>query len=170
MKKLSVLFFAVLLINTCFSQQLAPTVIASAGKDLVAGEYRLSFTVGELAVTTLRSGSFILTQGFQQPPNLYLSDITNHLPDNLTINAYPNPTTDFVHVNLTGEGEFSNINILVYNNLGQIVNIKFETIPNTSGITFIIDLTSLSRGNYFVRIYSPEKSASLAEFKVIKIN
>lgn len=154
----------------CRGQNIAPEVIATAGKDLSAGEYRLSFTIGELAVTTLKPGPFILTQGFQQPPNLYLSDINIHSPLKIQLNAYPNPTTDVVNIIINGLPHETLYKILVYNNFGQVVELSGQNIDLESGTLISIDLSAFARGSYFIRIFSVETSEAIAEFKVIKIN
>jgi hypothetical protein len=95
MKKNIQLIIAIVFISqTAFSQSvvLSPTVIASAGNYSEAGNVSLSWTLGELAVTTLDQGSMILTQGFQQsfPKGTGLSLD----PILWQIIAYPNPVND----------------------------------------------------------------------------
>ncbi len=73
-------------------EELSPTVIASAGDYSEADNISLSWTLGELAVTTLEQGDFILSQGFQQsfPQNVgfEINPIKWHIA------AYPNPVVD----------------------------------------------------------------------------
>ena len=45
----------------------AQTVISSAGKTTINGNYNVSWTVGETVINTLSAGGTILTQGFHQP-------------------------------------------------------------------------------------------------------
>jgi hypothetical protein len=49
------------------SQSLSPTVIASSGGYFTGTGASLSWTLGEIVTETFSNGSYILTQGFQQP-------------------------------------------------------------------------------------------------------
>lgn len=50
-----------------FSQTLSPVIVSSAGGYATGATASLSWTLGEIATETLSNGSYILTQGFQQP-------------------------------------------------------------------------------------------------------
>lgn len=50
-----------------FAQTLSPTAISSAGGYSTGTSVSLSWTLGEIATETFSNGSYILTQGFQQP-------------------------------------------------------------------------------------------------------
>jgi len=170
MKRILIFCALLLLLVSVKAQDLAPTIISTAGKDLSASGYKLSFTIGELAVTTLKSSNYILTQGFQQPPNLYLSDIKKNNDYRIAINLYPNPTQDIVNISLTDFFNSNQLIISVYNSFGQLVNVPFESFEHSGGLNFKVDLTGFARGNYFINIYNVESSEIIANFKVIKIN
>ena len=70
------------------------------------------------------------------------------------VNAYPNPTTDFVTVSLSNNATVQKIS--VYNNLGQLVRTEAK---NT------VSLQNLAKGNYYLTIQTEEGSFSK---KVIK--
>lgn len=59
-----------------YSQSLTLTVIASAGSYYESDNLRLSYTLGEIAVSTLSTSNLILTQGFQQP-TLIISSVND---------------------------------------------------------------------------------------------
>ncbi|NII27202.1 T9SS type A sorting domain-containing protein [Pseudoflavitalea sp. X16] len=63
------------------AQSLERKTIAPAGADLVAPNCQISFTLGEIATTTVSNGNLLLTQGFQQPLAVGLN---NPLPVTLT--------------------------------------------------------------------------------------
>ena len=67
--KRSILSFVFLIgVGFLFAQvSMVNSVLATAGDFQTNGSYSLSWTVGELAVSTLTEGSNVLTQGFQQP-------------------------------------------------------------------------------------------------------
>lgn len=71
---------------------------------------------------------------------------------------YPNPTSDFVHID---SNLVSNFNLEVYNNLGQIV-----LSENFNGAEKQIDLSNLSNGIYIFKI----KNADFQEIHKVVVN
>ena len=67
MKSVVLSFMFLILWNFSFSQSLSPTLISSAGAYAAAGDITLSYSLGEIAVTTLTTDNLVLTQGFHQP-------------------------------------------------------------------------------------------------------
>jgi len=169
MKALFLIVFLLIWVSSTLAQDLSPTVIATAGKDLSAGGYKLSFTIGELAVTTIKSTNNILTQGFQQPPNLYLSDIKSTSDYRINVNVYPNPTRDVVNISISEFNQNEAFSIYVYNNFGQLLMVPYENIQHSNGTNFTIDLTEYAKGNYFIRLVNDENSQIIADFKVLKV-
>ena len=99
MKKLiSFIIAAVIISQIAFTQniELSPSVIASAGNYAEAGGISLSWTLGEIAITTLQGGDLVLTQGFQQSygniDGLELNTI------DWKIIAYPNPVKNLLSI------------------------------------------------------------------------
>jgi len=70
--------------------------------------------------------------------------------------VYPNPVSNTLNLSSKENIEASSINI--YNTLGQLVLV----IPNAQN-TKSIDVSSLSAGNYFIKINS-DKGTSNAKF------
>ena len=85
------------------AQSLSPTVVASAGNHASAGNVQLSYTVGEVAVTTLSGGSNILTQGFNQPIEVS-TGITEGVFEG-SIKVYPNPAAHELHIEANTSSE-----------------------------------------------------------------
>lgn len=131
------------------AQQSVPFVIASGGDYFTATSFTNSFTVGEeSAVTTSSNGTFILTQGFQQPqegPNAVLD------PQAVTgFNAYPNPTAGMLTLNyvLAAAGQ---VQLEVYDLSGKLL--QAETQQQQAGRQHeVLDLSGLSNGAYFINI------------------
>ena len=71
-------------------------------------------------------------------------------------NIYPNPVHDVLNITTKETIEVSSINI--YNTLGQLVLV----IPNAQN-TKTVDVSSLSSGNYFIKINS-DKGTSNTKF------
>ena len=68
MKKIMIL----LMCGSLFSLAEAQEVIATSGTVFENGNGSISFTVGEAVTGTLSSAATVLTQGFQQPFDLYI--------------------------------------------------------------------------------------------------
>lgn len=60
-------FLLLALPGLSLAQTLERSVIGTTGSSSTAGNIHISSTVGEAVIQTGQSGSFILTQGFQQP-------------------------------------------------------------------------------------------------------
>jgi hypothetical protein len=76
--------------------------------------------------------------------------ISNTKNNNISINIYPNPTTDYFNLNLEVENT-SNVDISIYDISGKKVANK--SIGNVNGLQKIkVPVSSLSSGNYIVRV------------------
>ncbi len=92
MKKTLILLSALLISGQLLisqSVELSPTVISSAGNYSEAEGIRLSWTLGEVAVSSLQGDNFLLTQGFQQTYQDNTGFVTE--PIRWQIAIYPNP-------------------------------------------------------------------------------
>ena len=138
------------------------SVLATAGDYQTNGNYSLSWTVGEVAVSTLTEGQNILTQGFQQPwesgPNLVVGPELNW-----SVKAYPNPVYDYLNVAFTLQNpeEFA---IEVTDITGKKVLTRDPQLINQDEIVDL-DFTQFKPGIYFLRIYSTDQKVH----KVYKI-
>ena len=67
-KAISIFFlFVVLLGSSAFAQTIARSVVSTAGGTLSGGGYSINYNIGETLISTLSSGSNMITQGFEQP-------------------------------------------------------------------------------------------------------
>jgi hypothetical protein len=85
------------------------------------------------------------------------------IENELTINTYPNPTSDFFTVSM--DGNFTSqtqIEFVLYDNLGRVVKQTSVTEP-----TFVIDATDLPGGNYIYRIGSSLKNIKQGKIVII---
>lgn len=99
MKRLLTLIFTGTMAIAAYAQNpsIGMQVVASAGgyKDNISSENGLSvsWTVGEMAYTTLKGGNYMLTQGFQQGNLFSTSAEKPELPGSEMISVYPNPAS-----------------------------------------------------------------------------
>jgi hypothetical protein len=142
-------------ITYSYSQSLTPTVIASAGNYYENGNLSLSYTLGELAVSTLSNANLILTQGFQQP-SLIINSVNNPGQIDWSIIAYPNPVADYLNVSFN-----FNDNQDIVLELSDITGKKvyLERYNNLIGIEEkSINFSNLKSGIYILSIYNPQKT------------
>lgn len=134
MKRISVLFFAVITSLTLSAQSVSPDVIASSGDYFEGSNVSLSWTLGELAVETYTAGNFVLTQGFQQPINVSLAGIDL---DVLVYLEGPYSGTEMTtNLNAAGELPLSQpYNIAPWNYAGTE---SVSTIPNADVVDWVI--------------------------------
>ena len=162
--KRSILSFVFLIgVGFLFAQvSMVNSVLATAGDFQTNGSYSLSWTVGELAVSTLTEGSNVLTQGFQQPWDMSVS-IQDGPEINWSVKAYPNPVYDYLNVKFSLEKseEFS---IEVTDITGKKVLTREPQMINTDEIVDL-DFTQFKPGIYFLRVYSSDQKVH----KVYKI-
>lgn len=155
------------------AQTINNNVIASGGTTLKKGNVQLEYTLGETCINTLSSSTNKITQGFHQP-NILVARIANsELPESvfetnsssekiaedLSLNIFPNPTTDFV--NITSEST-DEINLTLIDASGKII----QNLKHNSNQTQI-DFTRLNSGTYFI-VAQSENGTSRNTFKVIK--
>nr|NQU93634.1 hypothetical protein [Bacteroidota bacterium] len=80
-----------LLLTSIIIQSSAQQVISTAGGYFEGENISLSWTLGEPVIETFEGNGIILTQGFQQPYNFYLTQILNIPAGWSGISGYINP-------------------------------------------------------------------------------
>lgn len=85
--------------------------------------------------------------------------------DDLSYIVYPNPTKEnlYIEVSYSESHQFEHFKIVIQNTEGKIL--KERTIKNNHVLT--LDVSSLSSGNYFIEILSPENE-KIVQTKFIK--
>ena len=138
----------------------AQTVISSAGKTTINGNYNVSWTVGETVINTLSAGGTILTQGFHQP--LLIEILPTGIEKGLLLDmiAYPNPAFDKV---LFKGGDPSGIyHVRVVDKLGRILLQK--TLP-ASDLEILVE--GYNNGTYLIEVVE-DKTNKRRVFNVVK--
>ncbi|NOY38360.1 MAG: T9SS type A sorting domain-containing protein [Chlorobi bacterium] len=163
MKKIYTLLALVLAGFSGTAQTLSPEVIATAGGYYNAGNLSLSWTAGEVAVTTLQNGSLVLTQGFQQPEGV-ATGVNDRFAD-WENRIWPNPVKEEVMVgfNMKTAGAY----ILT---LTDITGRKLQVVKTPvlgSGQQVTLDMRMCRPGIYFLRITAADSNRSRV-FKLIK--
>lgn len=155
MYRLLILLFSI----TCFSlsaQKIAPSVVASAGHVMKAGNLSLEWTLGEVVTETRTSSSLIVTQGFHQG-NLGITSVQNQELSSLAV--YPNPTSSILTIE---NPESLELQFTLTNMEGKLL---LQNQLRTSNQE--INLENLSQGNYILvfKNKNEQKSFNIQKIK-----
>ena len=150
------------------AQQLYPTEINTLGDMNTTDGISLSYSVGGLAVNTLYNYN-ILTQGFQQSYNLFLSEPKYLTELKLKAKVFPNPTNDIMHLSVISDTEtiLSYIRILDAN--GKVMHAPTEYFEFTKGQNITLNLKNIAHGTYLLQVVSKKSNEVLVQFKVVKL-
>ena len=166
MKKIYVLLLFCLSVLYVTGQSMSSYVIASAGESTEAGGINISWTLGEIAIETLKDNSeaIILTQGFQQGYFEITSiDGPKPLSNIFNINIYPNPATEYIWVNFESD-EINDAIVELYDLEGRLVyNSKFDINEGPNRV----DIQELNASQYVLRVLDTAGNV-LQTFKLIK--
>ena len=139
-------------------------VLSTAGNTFISGSYVVDFTLGEVFTSTLNDGgTFVYTQGFQQPSRKkfgILDPILVSLDEQVEpgFSVFPNPFRKELSIEFPHSGS---VFIQIYDNTGRSVyNDQLSDVLNT------IDLSILAVGNYQLVLQTNE--ALLGRISVIK--
>ena len=82
------------------------------------------------------------------------------------IRTYPNPTLDIINFNITSQDEISDININIYNILGEEISVPTKKIIYENFCSVKIDLSNSQAGYYFIKLQFNNNYSNT--YKIIK--
>ncbi len=148
-------FFSLVCICVCFGQN-DLKVISSSGEHLVSSEAQLTYTLGE----TFTGGSVELSQGFHQS-NLQIIE-TTVLDASISVNIYPNPVVDVLHLNF--KEEYKDLSVRVLSMSGSKV---YESHVSGKNIESL-NMSDHGAGTYLLQVMRNGKIVKT--LKIAKIN
>lgn len=150
------------------AQSVTPQVFgAAAGSTTIAGN-TYQYSVGEMVlVNTETSAGVILTQGFLQPSNDAPSSIETFV-NNININVYPNPTTDWLNISFN-KSVSESIQLVLFDASGRIV-IQEQHLDSGAENKLVLNLSNLASGAYMLHVLTAENQQLPAYFSVQKLN
>ncbi len=156
---------ALLLPLALAGQSLDRQVTASSGDYATAGNLQLSWTVGEVMVTTESSSNLVITQGFQQPDGMAVG-IQSPVND-LAVSLFPNPTEGMLTLKLSSATN-REVQLQWFDMLGQgLGKVQIATVNGNYTRTF--DLRPFAAGTYFLLLRDAQGRV-IESFKVEKLN
>jgi hypothetical protein len=138
----------------------AQQVVSSGGGQGAGSGVRISWTIGEPVISTLRSGSLILTQGFHQT-RLSLTAIEEIPVPGLKLSVFPNPTAEFINLKIE-EGDFALFQYTLLDINGK--SLKTNKLKEASTR---VDMGKLAAGIYLLRI-SRKNGETIKTCRVVK--
>lgn len=152
--KLSVMF---LVLGLTAQAQQATT---ATGGDASGSGGTVAYSVGQIVYTTNTGTTGSVAQGVQQA---YEISIVLGIEDNsinLELSAYPNPTTDYLTLNV-GNFELSTLNFQLFDISGKLVESR-KIISSSETIA----MENLPTATYFLKVSNNNKEVKT--FKIIK--
>jgi hypothetical protein len=152
---------AVLLLGLGLTGLQAQTSVNATGGSASGSGGSVSYSVGQVVYTTNTGTSGSVAQGVQQPYEISIvMAIEEAKGINLSVTAYPNPTTDYFTLEVK-DFELSNLNFQLYDTQGKLIQNENITGNQTS-----IVMSNLVPATYFVKVIQGNKEVKT--FKIIK--
>ena len=152
---------AVLLLGLGLTGLQAQTSINATGGNASGSGGSASYSVGQVVYTTNTGTNGSVAQGVQQPFEIsVVTAIEEAKGINLSVSAYPNPTTDYLTLEVK-EFELSNMSFQLYDMSGKLLQSEKITGNQTS-----IVMSNLVPATYFVKVIQDNKEVKT--FKIIK--
>ena len=156
MKTIIVLTFSIIF---SFASQSQDTVAISGGEASGSGGTS-SYTLGQVFYTATTTGNGSISQGVQQSFELFTLSNQQLMTVNLEALVYPNPSSDYVKLNIT-DSALTDLSYILMNIQGKVLLSAKISSLNTS-----ISLYGLSVGTYLLKV--SQKNNELKTFKIIK--
>jgi hypothetical protein len=136
--------------------------IASSGIATGSGG-TAAYSIGQVTYTTNTSPTRSLVQGVQQPVEISLVLGVEDNLISLNMQAYPNPTSNYLTLNISFLSSLSNesMNYKLFDITGKLIKNKKIT-----SAAEIISLENLSSATYFLKVEN--NNQELKTFKIIK--
>ena len=161
-RKLKVLGVATLLAFTfSLSTVSAQESVNATGGNASGGGGSVSYSVGQVVYTTNTGTNGSVAQGVQQAFEIsVVTAIEEAKGINLSVTAYPNPTTDYLQLKVESK-KLKDLSFQLYDMNGKLLQNEKITGTQTS-----IVMSNLVPATYFVRVIAGSKS--IKEFKITK--
>lgn len=114
---------------------------------------KISDTVGETAVSTVISGTVILTQGFQQPGENEITELEETIE--LSYKMYPNPTSDWLTVEISLDQPMD-IQVQIFDLSGRAFPELSQTLGSYGSSEARLSLAHLPTGIYLLSLTSTD--------------
>ena len=165
MKNLRTILFGFCIFGYGIATQ-AQEAATTAGGDASGSGGKVNYTIGQIVYTTNTGGNGTITQGVQQPYEVFVLQAVNELgygKDILGINLFPNPTDNIIKLKIDAAAihGLQSISYMLYDMNGKLIENNKVNGTETS-----ISMGALSPAIYFLKV--TENSKELKVFKIVK--
>jgi hypothetical protein len=160
MKSIKLILSVLAICLISYSKSYAQQAVPAAGGDAVSADGSVAFSVGQVVYTTNTDVDGSVAQGVQQP---YIITVISGLNQNtiqLIYSVYPNPTTNFLVLNISN---YTNQN-LTY----SLFDVNGKSLANNkiTGSETNIPMSQYAAAAYILRVSDNNKE--IKSFKIIK--
>ena len=134
--------------------------VNTSGKNVSQNNTSVSYSIGEVYYNTTSNTNSVITQGTQQPYEIYLISGIGNEKDVMLITAFPNPTSSTIKI-VIQDIKLDGLNYKLYDLLGK--EILSGDIQNNQTE---LDLNNLMPAVYFIKVF--RYNSTLKYFKIIK--
>ena len=156
MRSILLFLFIFSFTNNVSAQQSANTT----GKNVSQNNTTISYSIGEVYYNTTTNSNSVITQGIQQPYEIYLISGIGNEKDVQLITAFPNPTSSTIKI-VTQDIKIDGLNYKLYDLLGKEILSGDITSNQTE-----LDLNNLMPAVYFIKVF--RYNSTIKYFKIIK--
>lgn len=156
MRSILLFLFIFSFTNNVSAQQSANT----SSKNVSQNNTSVSYSIGEVYYNTTTTLSSVITQGIQQPYEIYLISGIGNEKDVQLITAFPNPTSSTIKI-VTQDIKIDGLNYKLYDLLGKEILSGDITSNQTE-----VDLNNLMPAVYFIKVF--RYNSTIKYFKIIK--
>ncbi len=144
----------------CASGMFAQEAVTASGGDALGSGGSASISTGQVAYTTILGSGATVTQGVQQPYEIFVLGDKEHGPFSLNVVAYPNPTVSKLMLRIES-GNLIDLRYELYDLNGRILSEKAIKDAET-----IIPVEEFPAATYILKVYSGRFEAKT--FKIVK--
>ncbi|WP_271784827.1 T9SS type A sorting domain-containing protein [Aquimarina algiphila] len=150
----------VLLLGLGLTGSQAQEIVNATGGNTSGSGGSACYSVGQVAYQTHTETSGSVAEGVQQPYKISVTGTEEATGINLSVSAYPNPTTDYLTLEVK-DFELSNLNFQLYDMWEKLLQSEKSTGNQTS-----ITMSNLVPATYFLKVFQNNKEVKT--FKIIK--
>jgi hypothetical protein len=132
----------------------------ASGGDASGSGGTVAYSVGQIVYTTNTGTTGSVGQGVQQLYEISIVLGMDNHSINLELSAYPNPTTDYLKLNV-GKAALSTLNFQLYDIGGKLIESR-----KIISITETIGMANLPSATYFLKVVN--NNQEVKTFKIIK--
>ena len=153
-----ILFCTFLLLVPTFI--LAQNAIPASGANASSPTGSISFTIGQLIVSSLKNDDATMIHGVQQPFEISVVTGLEIQEIKLVLNIFPNPTSDILTLRIE-EFDIGGLSYRVFNATGVMLEDR-----KINGNETHISMGRYSSGIYYIKV--AKKNLDIKTFKIIK--